>query len=92
MSDSPREPHKHTKMYDEMLLRLIGGAGELKKLIGEINELMRKYEISPTEMQRVVRFVSERHRWASYAIRQDGPEEPKIGWYDDADEADGIGL
>lgn len=82
--DDIREPRKHTKMYDEMVLRLIGGAGQLKELIGEVNALMRKYEVSPAEMQRILRFVSERHRWASYSIRQGAqgtPEKPR--WHDD---------
>lgn len=76
--DDLREPRKHTKQYDEMCLRLIGGDGRSKQIIGEINCMMRKHNISPAEMQRLVRFVCERQRWAEYAIRQT-PPEPKHG-------------
>jgi len=73
MSDDLREPRKHTKMYDEMCLRLIGGDGRAKQIIGEINGMMRKHNISSAEMQRLVRFVCERQRWAEYSIRQQPP-------------------
>jgi Mg-chelatase subunit ChlI len=89
MGDDLKEPRKHTKMYHDVVMRLIGGDTRTKQLLGEINALMGKYETSPVEFQRAVRFVCERHRWQSYAIRQ-GAEQPKpkpkpMQWFDDDD-------
>jgi hypothetical protein len=91
VSDNLREPRKHTKLFDEMALQLIGGDDQLKKLIGEVNALMYKYALSPSEIQRVVRYVCERNNWSAYAIRQGGPKQPEAQpWSDDddGDEAD----
>jgi hypothetical protein len=71
--DDLHEPRKHTVMYDEMCMRIVGGDNRLKQVIGEINSMMRTHNISPSEMQRIMRFVCERQRWAEYAIRQTPP-------------------
>ena len=89
MDDSLREPRKHTKMYDELMLCIVVDDQRLKRVIGELNGLMRRYEMSLSEIQMVVRFVCEQQRWAEYAIRQGSTQVPKpkakLPWVDDSD-------
>ena len=91
MRDDLHEPRKHTKAYTDMVMRIIGCNTQLTQLIGEINALMLKYTVSPSELQRVMRFVTERHRWSEYSIRQGSTQVPKpkskpqAQWLDDDD-------
>lgn len=86
MGDNLREPRKHTRMYDEMVLRVIGGDTTVSKVAGELNRIMRENSLSPQDLQRIMRFVCERHRWAEYAIRQE--DAPKTRLFDDAKDDD----
>lgn len=88
MGDSLNEPRKHTKLYDELCLRLIGGDTRARQVVGEINEMMRRHNLSISEFQQLTRYVCERQRWAEYAIRQLLPRPDGEAVPDDDEESE----
>lgn len=82
-----QEPRKHSRLYDDMTVRLIAREPGLKEKLSAVGDFLIEHKMAPHELTKLLHYLSERNRWNTYVDEQaEVEEEVEVDEFDEDDE------